>query len=49
VTAHSLVGLAGLNALYLLAGSAFLWLVRGAADWIDAARSSVSRTSRASS
>ena len=38
MTAHSLVGLAGLNALYLVAGSAFLWLVRGAADWIDAAR-----------
>jgi len=39
VTAHSLAGLAGLNALYLAAGAAFLWLVRGAADWIDAVRS----------
>jgi hypothetical protein len=36
VTAHSLAGLAGLNALYLAAGVGFLWLVRGAADWIDA-------------
>ena len=39
MTAHSLAGLAGLNALYLAAGAAFLWLVRGAADWIDTVRS----------
>jgi hypothetical protein len=38
VSAHSLAGLAGLNALYLAAGATFLWLVRGATDWIDSAR-----------
>ena len=37
MTGHSLAGLAGLNALYLVAGAAFLWFVRGVADWIDAA------------
>jgi hypothetical protein len=38
VTGHALAGLAGLNVLYVVAGLAFLWLVRGVADWIDAAR-----------
>jgi hypothetical protein len=38
VSAHSLAGLAALNALYLAAGATFLWLVRGASDWIDALR-----------
>ena len=38
MSAHSLAGLAGLNALYLTAGATFLWLVRGATDWIDGAR-----------
>jgi hypothetical protein len=38
VTGHSLAGLAALNALYLVAGAAFLWFVRGVADWIDAVR-----------
>ena len=34
----ALAGLAGLNTLYLLAGLAFLWLVRGPGDWVDAVR-----------
>src|SRR5262245_38789567 len=38
VTGHSLAGLAGLNALYLAAGAAGLWLVRGAAGWIEVVR-----------
>ncbi len=38
MTGHALAGIAGLNALYLVAGLAFLWLVRGAGDWIDAVR-----------
>ena len=29
MTSHALAGLAGLNALYLVAGAAFLWAVRG--------------------
>ena len=35
---QALAALVGLNALYLLAGAAFLWLVRGASDWIDVVR-----------
>jgi hypothetical protein len=38
VTAHSLAGLAALNVLYLSAGAALLWLVRGPGTWIDAGR-----------
>jgi hypothetical protein len=38
VTAHALVGLAALNALFLVSGLAVLWLVRGLETWIDVAR-----------
>jgi hypothetical protein len=38
VTLHALAGLAGLNALYLTAGAASIWLVRGVDDWIGAVR-----------
>ena len=38
MTAHSLAGLAVLNALYVATGATFLWLVRGVSDWIDALR-----------
>ena len=38
MTAQALAGLAGLNVLYVAAGAPFLWLVRGADDWIDVVR-----------
>ena len=38
MSVQALFALGGLNVLYLFAGAAFLWLVRGATDWIDVVR-----------